>query len=132
MANIYKLKTEIIKLKDSIGDDRYLSEFEKGCNEGKNEAYDDVLRLIETIEKDSTPKHSHIESIYHSGKEPTWKVGDILAEYEFYSDREGEIVHGEVTKVGYDKKFEDWFYEFDKGAVIFEEELITNEAYKKN
>ena len=51
MASIYKLKTEIIKLKESIGDDRYLSEFEKGCNEGKNEAYDDVLRLIETIER---------------------------------------------------------------------------------
>lgn len=95
----------------------------------------DTLEVKE-IEAAKTPKHSCFETIYHCGAEPLWKVGDILATYECYSDSEGEDVYGEVIGVKKDETHDDWIYTMkgDFGAYedICEEELISYEAYKKN
>lgn len=98
----------------------------------------DFLNTLEVkeIETAKVPKHSYFETIYHCGTEPMWKVGDILATYECYSDREGEDVCGEVIGVKKDETHGDWLYtmrrDFGKYEVIYEKELISQEAYKKN
>ena len=89
---------------------------------------------VKEIETTKTPKHSYFETIYHCGAEPIWKVGDILATYECYSDREGEYVYGEVIDVKNGEN--DWIYTMkgDLGEYedVCEKELISQEAYKKN
>ena len=75
-------------------------------------------------------KHSYFEYIYHRGTEPTWKVGDKLAYFEFSSDREGEIELGTVTNVELDAEQDDWAYTFDNSSTEFEEDLLHLEAYK--
>ena len=87
--------------------------------------------ITESLPEDKRAKHSYFETFYHVGQEPFWKVGDILAEYEFYSDREGEIVHGEVVNVEFDAEYEDWVYTFKSGYRICESELLHEQAYKK-
>lgn len=93
----------------------------------------DTLEVKE-IEAAKTPKHSYFETIYHCGAEPIWKVGDILAAYECYSDREGEYVYGEVIDVKNGEN--DWIYtiksDFGEYEDVCEKELISQEAYKKN
>ena len=44
------LVEEIERIKKSIGSDRFLSEFEKGCNQGKEEVCDDLRNFLDTIE----------------------------------------------------------------------------------
>ena len=81
---------------------------------------------------DVQPEHSYIESVYRCGKKPHWNIGDTLAYYEFYSDREGEYVLGKVTKVKFDEEQCDWFYTFEDGSVYDEQSLLEDETYKKN
>lgn len=71
------------------------------------------------------------------GKEPRWKVGDILAYYECYSDYEGEQILGEITKVEYDEYLDDWKYFFKDDTEPEEDEywngeerLVNEECYK--
>ena len=78
------------------------------------------------------PEYSYFETIYHCGKKPRWSIGDTLAYYEFYSDREGEHVLGKVTKVDFDKEQCDWFYTFENGDSCDERSLLEEEIYKKN
>ena len=40
----------IDRIKKSIGSDRFLSEFEKGCNQGKEDVCDDLRAFLNTIE----------------------------------------------------------------------------------
>ena len=40
----------IDRIKKSIGSDRFLSEFEKGCNQGKEDVCDDLHAFLNTIE----------------------------------------------------------------------------------
>lgn len=40
----------IERIKKSIGSDRFLSEFEKGCNQGKEDVCDDLCAFLNTIE----------------------------------------------------------------------------------
>ena len=65
-------------------------------------------------------------------QQPHWNVGDTLAYYGFYSDREGECVLGKVTKVEFDKEQCDWFYTFEDGSVYDEQSLLEDQTYKKN
>ena len=70
------------------------------------------------------------------GKEPRWKVGNILAYYECYSDYEGEQILGEIIGVEYDEYHDDWKYIFkddeaeDGEYWCSEESLVNNECYK--
>jgi hypothetical protein len=84
---------------------------------------------METNNEVQKPKHSYFETIYHCGSESMWKVGDILAMYEFYSDREGEHVFGEVINVEMDG--DDWCYTFKNGNIMYEADLISEQTYKK-
>lgn len=96
----------------------------------------DILSFIDTlevkeIETPVIPKHSYVEEIYHCGSEPRWKIGDVLAVYEFYSDYEGEYIYGKITDVKMDET-EDWCYTFENGDMVYENRLISDETYKKN
>jgi len=44
------LVAEIEKIKSYIGSDKYLSDFEKGCNFGREDVCDSLLNFINTIE----------------------------------------------------------------------------------
>jgi len=44
------LVAEIERIKKSIGSDRFLSEFEKGCNQGEEEVCDDLRNFLDTLE----------------------------------------------------------------------------------
>lgn len=97
---------------------------------------DNIISVIDSLEVKEVetpviPKHSYFEEIYHCGSEPRWKIGDVLAVYEFYSDYEGEYVYGKITDVKMDKT-EDWCYTFENGDIVYENRLISDEAYKKN
>lgn len=81
---------------------------------------------------DVQPEHSYIESVYRCGKKPHWNIGDTLAYYEFYSNREGECELGKVIKVKFDEEQCDWFYTFEDGSVYDEQSLLEDETYKKN
>lgn len=107
---------------------------------GAYSVLNDLLHFLDTleikeIETTKVSKHSYFEAVYHCGTEPMWKIGDILAIYEFYSDREGEYVYGEVIDVKNDETHDDWIYTIkgDLGGyeVIYEKDLINQEAYKK-
>ena len=78
------------------------------------------------------PEYSYLETVYRCGKKPRWNIGDILAYYEFYSDREGECVLGKITKVDFDEEQCDWIYTFEDGGVCNEQTLLEEETYKKN
>lgn len=78
------------------------------------------------------PEYSYFEVIYRCGKKPHWNIGDILAYYEFYTDREGEFVLGKVTNIVFDKKEDDWFYTFEDGYISDEASLLEDRTYKKN
>lgn len=80
---------------------------------------------------DEQSEYSYFETTYICGSKPHWNVGDILAFYEFYSDREGEVLLGEVTDVKFDEEFGDWDYTFKDGYQTFEETLLSEKAYKK-
>ena len=86
--------------------------------------------MLKKIEEDR-PQHSRYE--YVVGKEPIWKVGDILEDYEFYEDYEGYNLFGTITKVEFDDYLEDWVYTFKKGTCdTYEEQescLLQEEAY---
>lgn len=84
------------------------------------------------MEDENIPEYSYFETIYHCGKNPRWKVGDVLSYYEFYSDAEGEISIGKVIGVEYDKEADDWVYAFENNVVWWEEELLREQAYKKD
>lgn len=104
--------------------------------QGRMSAFEDAKLFLDTLEvkeiKTSViPKHSYFEHIYHCGSEPMWKIGDVLAVYEFYSDHEGEHVYGKITDVKMSED-EDWLYTFENGEVLYENMLISEEAYKKN
>jgi len=94
---------------------------------------DDVLSFIDSLEtkelENKIPEYGYFETIYHKGAKPIWKVGDVLAIYEFYSDREGELIFGKVIEVIEEEH--DWIYVFEDGGRIEEATLIQNEAYVK-
>lgn len=123
VAEIERLKSVFVNERDS---------FEKGYHYSLNLfiSFLDTLKAKE-IETSVIPKHSYFEHIYHCGSEPMWKIGDVLAVYEFYSDHEGEHVYGKITDVKMSED-EDWLYTFENGEVLYENMLISEEAYKKN
>ena len=104
--------------------------------DGLNRSVEIINELeVKEIEEPKNPKHSYFDSIYHCGSEPRWKIGDILAMYEFYRDYEGEYVYGEIIDIKLDEEFNDWLYSFKGGEEeieTYEYELIREEAYKKN
>ena len=44
------LVAEIERIKKSICSDRFLSEYEKGCNQGKEDICNDLLSFLDTLE----------------------------------------------------------------------------------
>ena len=87
---------------------------------------------VKEVKEYKQPEYSRLETIYQCGKKTHWSIGDTLAYYEFYSDREGECVLGKITKVEFDEEQCDWFYTFEDGSVYDEQSLLENQTYKKN
>lgn len=83
------------------------------------------------INQEPVTNYGYIEEVYHRGKDPLWNVGTTLAQYEFYSDREGELVLGEITDVKLDETGEVWLYTFKDGGFAYENDLLSEEAYIK-
>ena len=119
----------------------YHEEYDCAYRDGNNGALYALKNKLDTLEvKDietpKVPKHSYFETIYHCGTEPMWKIGDTLAVYEFYSDREGEHVYGKVVDVRNDETYDDWVYtmkrDFGEYEDMCENELISQQAYRKN
>lgn len=80
------------------------------------------------------PEHGYFETIFHCGKEPRWKAGDVLAYYEFYSDHEGEEILGPVIRIEFKDDEQDWCYWFkheNREYYLTEAELLENETYIK-
>lgn len=105
-------------------------------NHGYAKACESIISLLDTLEVKEVetpviPKYSYFEHIYHCGSEPRWKIGDVLAVYELYSDHEGEHICGKITDVKMGEN-EDWLYTFENGDVEYENTLIRDETYKKN
>ena len=127
------LVAEIEKLIDK---GKYCEEYYCAFRDGNNNALYELKLRIDTLEvkEEETPvipKYSYFEEIYHCGSEPRWKIGDVLAVYEFYSDYEGEYIYGKITDVKMDET-EDWCYTFENGDMVYENRLISDETYKKN
>jgi len=99
---------------------------------GRIAALEELKVFINGLDEQESPKHSYFERIYHLGKEPMWKVGDTLGGYEFYSDREGEYILGEILDVKMNEDETDWLYTFKNKDVIEESELLNEEVYKIN
>jgi hypothetical protein len=124
------------KIKDIYASREYVgipSEEEK-IIDGFNQAIE-IINTLETKEINDVeiPKHSYFDSIYHVGSEPIWKIGDILAMYEFCEAYEREYVYGEIIDIKMDEEYNDWLYSFKGGEEIeeiYEKELIGEEAYK--
>ena len=97
-----------------------------------NKALQEVQVKLDSIEikEDTPPEHGYFKTVYICGKKPRWKIGDNLACYEFYSDREGEFVFGDVVKVELNEDYDDWLYTFDDGCTECESQLLEAEAYK--
>jgi hypothetical protein len=54
---------EIERIDKSIGCDRFLSEYEKGCNQGKEEVCDTLLSFINTLEIKEVDLEKEIELV---------------------------------------------------------------------
>ena len=128
------LVAEIEKNKNEMEPERdwHFDEYTNGYLDALKEALSIINTLeVKEIEDSITPKHSYFEQIYNCGSEPRWKIGDVLAAYEFYSDYEGEYMYGKITDIKMDEN-EDWLYTFENGDEYYENMLISDEAYKKN
>lgn len=84
-----------------------------------------------SFEGEKEYEYSCFETTYKCGRKPHWNVGDTLAYYEFYSDREGVHILGKVIKVEFDEEQCDWFYTFEDGSVYDEQSLLEDQTYKK-
>ena len=104
---------------------------EAGVELARDIRYKENLEVKE-VEECKQPEYGYFETTYQYGIKPRWNIGDTLAYYEFYTDREGEYVLGKVTKVDFDKEQCDWFYTFEDGKVSDEQSLLEEETYKKN
>lgn len=96
---------------------------------GLCEATARIIKLVKDDE-DIQPEYSCIEHIYQCGKKPRWNVGDTLAYYEIFSDREGEYVLGKITKAEFDEEQRDWIYTFEDGSAYDEESLLKDQPYR--
>lgn len=97
---------------------------------GRIGALEELKVFINGLDKQEPPKHSYFERIYHLGSEPRWKVGDTLGGYEFYSDREGTYILGEIVDVKMNEDKSDWIYTFKNEDIIEESELIIEGVCK--
>ena len=119
--------------KASTGDNRELAAI-RGAQQYeiiKLILYIDTLKVKEMVEY-KQPEYSCLKTIYQCGKKPHWDIGDTLAYYEFYSDREGEFILGKITKVDFNEEQCDWSYTFEDGSLYYEQSLLEEQTYKKN
>lgn len=89
-----------------------------------SEQYEEMRNFLEA----QRPKE-YGHSTWNAGTKPKWKVGDILAWYEYSSDHEGEHIIGEITNAEFYDEYQDWFYTFDNGTGDTEESLDSEECY---
>lgn len=67
---------EIKRIDKSIGSDRFLSEYEQGCNQGKEDVCDDLLSFIDTLEVKEVDLNKEIKEVQRKYK--------TIEEYEGY------------------------------------------------
>lgn len=104
---------------------------------------EEYKEMKDFLEAQRIPEHGCYQ--WRRGKEPRWKVGNILAYYERYSDYEGEQILGEIIKIEYDDYLNDWTYYFKDYKVedgeywrpeesLFDEGcyIISKEYYEKD
>lgn len=96
----------------------------------------DIVSRIDTVEIE---REENSRYCYIDGKNPTYKVGDVIAEYVYYGKYgdygDYEDVYGEVVSVKYDEEICDWEYEIKikngKIELFTEQELYDTDVYKK-
>lgn len=95
------------------------------CSDDGNDPFSKEEReeMFNFLNAQKLTDHGH--NIWSRGEKPRWKVGDILAYYEYVSDCEGEYVLGEIVNVTLDEGFCDWLYEFNDGSTDHEEDLVN-------
>lgn len=60
------LIAEIERIDKSIGCDRFLSEYEKGCNQGKEEVCDTLRNFLDTLEVKEVDIRSEVSNWWNS------------------------------------------------------------------
>lgn len=106
------------------------------CGDGGPSPFstEEINEMYDFLNAQKMPEHGCHQ--WCRGKEPRWKVGNILAYYECYSDYEGEQILGEIIGVEYDEYLDDWKYIFkddeseDGEYWCSEENLVNDECYK--
>lgn len=89
-----------------------------------------ILDFIDSLQQEQ-PEYGHFVSDYISGKKSIFNVGDTLAHYICTSNEEGERNIGKIENVVFDKE-DGWIYTFENGDMYSEEELVSDDFYKKN
>jgi hypothetical protein len=80
------LVAEIKKIKSYIGSDKYLSDFEKGCNFGREDVCDSLLNFIDTLEVKEVDLEKEIQQHINDCldiKFPTTDVKMIAKDVEY-------------------------------------------------
>ena len=90
----------------------------------------ELLDFIDKMCEENQPEYGYISNTYYCGKNHRWNIGDKLAYYECTSNCEGQYELGTITKVEFDKEYDDWLYYFDTSDEEYEESLLSYETYK--
>jgi len=93
---------------------------------------EEIKEMYDFLNAQKQPEHGCNQ--WRIGKEPKWKIGDFLANYEITSDYEGEQFYGEIIEIEADEDYGDWLYTFKDPegdeVVDSEESLCDYKAYK--
>lgn len=104
------LAAEIKKIKLYIGSDKYLSDFEKGCNFGREDVCDSLLNFIDTLEVKEA--NEALQTEYEKGRadviEKTLKwLWDLNQEHEIMSYTDSHVLSSDELQKYYKNNIEE-------------------------
>lgn len=102
------------------------------CGDGGPSPFstEELNEMYDFLNAQKQPEHGRNQ--WCMGKEPKWKIGEFLANYEITSDYEGEQFYGEIIEIEADEDYGDWIYTFKDGDGDYaasEESLCDDNAY---
>lgn len=53
MDKVQKIHEEVKRLKSLIGNNSFLSDYEKGCNDGREDMCDEIISIIDSLQEES-------------------------------------------------------------------------------
>lgn len=83
---VQKIREEVERLKSLIGNNSFLSDYEKGCNDGREDMCDELISIIDSLQEEP------VSSIWHDASEKSNKAEDVVVINP--SDNTGEILTG--------------------------------------